>query len=264
MHTILREKTPTAYPTIDYYQWQKSMHERLQHWYEQVSQVVDVPDDFEMPTRFELTFQRALLYLYRPSPMLPDPSDRAMIELEECSVRVIILYKEYFRGNRIHLFWQAADNIFDAGTALLFAYANSEGVRHGLEFNELANLILSASNLLWALVERFPALTGKRDAFEVIASSAMSELGSKGIASSHNVSEAVRAGATVITDTIDSSLSDVRPGTASDIAGSEMTERQAGGLDNFTSDVIEADMGGFIDWEAFNADQLTSSWSDWL
>lgn len=165
------------------------MHSRIQDWYDGVQEQERSSWQGRFPnaesSRFELPFQRALLLLYRPSTMIPAPSQQARAHLASAACRAITLYKQFYTEHRINLFWQAAANIFDAGTALMDSYAESSPVRESLDLSDLDSLTHLCSNLLWALVERSPAFRHKRDEFDRIREQTLSGFRNQGRVGSH-------------------------------------------------------------------------------
>lgn len=155
------------------------MHQRLRQWFTDFHAEhypgTDVRGAKVTPSRFELTFQRALVFLYRPSPRIPQPSATAMTELASASARVITLYTQFYHEKNIYLFWQAVENIFDAGTALAYSYVEVEAVRSLFTLQEFEGFIHAASNVLWGLVEHFPAFKEKRDAFDVLTAKTLAD-----------------------------------------------------------------------------------------
>ncbi|RFU34000.1 hypothetical protein B7463_g2335, partial [Scytalidium lignicola] len=181
IRTVLYENPLPIFPAIDYADWQTAMQQRIQQWYDEVRQENRRSeagiDRIRLPEMRELTFRRALVLLYRPSPKIPVPSTQGMLELASSSAYVINLYRRFHLENKLFLFWQAIENLFEAGTALMYCYVNASLVRERFTLRLLESLIHSTSTVLWGLVERFPALKGKRDAFDVIASKTLADLG---------------------------------------------------------------------------------------
>ena len=180
MQAVLYEQRPPSYPPMDYIKWQTDMHERIQQWYESTPRA-SMPHNFEQNNvarseTWELTLHRALLFLYRPSPRIECPSDEALLVLAESSRRVIHLFRRFFCEGRLTLFWQAVENLVSAGTALMFSYVNSLQVQDCLSLRLLEADLNTCSSLLWAMVERFPALKGKRDGFDTIVSATLANL----------------------------------------------------------------------------------------
>ena len=180
MHTVLNEGLPFNLGSIDYSQWQSSMFDRLQRWYNDVLQETDPSEtgksNIAPPEVLELSFHRAVVFLYRPSSMIPSPSSEALQVLAESAMSVIKLYKRFYRENKLRLFWQAVKTLFDAATALMYCYVHSVHVREWLPLRTLESHINSSSNILWGMVERYPALKGKRDAFDDIAATFFSDV----------------------------------------------------------------------------------------
>lgn len=177
MQTVLYERQSAAYPPIDYNNWQQQMHNRIQDWYD------SIPNNDQLSVRerkivgnFELTFHRAIFYLYHPSPNIPSPSDSALIAIAEATSRMIQLYRQYFDDRRLTIYWQAVENLSSGGTALLFSYVNSPQVRESLTLRSLESLVHTCSSVLWGMVEHFPAYKNKRDAFDITASKVLANL----------------------------------------------------------------------------------------
>ena len=148
------------------------MHNRLNEW--MTSQPAVGTDTNIAPAEaLGLAFNQAVLLLYRPSPAIPEPGESALLDLAHSATASIQLYRRLHRENKLRLFWQAVHNLFAAGTALLHCRAHSNEVRERISLRSLENTIHSCSAVLWAMVERFPAAKGTRDAFDAIATAAL-------------------------------------------------------------------------------------------
>lgn len=175
IHTTLWERNPPAYLSIDFYAWQQDMHERLRKWLSSTPQDA-APSNIAPPDVLELAYSQAVISLYRPSPQIPTPSEMAMAHLAESASHFIRLYRRLHRENKLRLFWLATQNLFGAGTALLYAYSHSSEVRERISYRALESDTRGCSSVLWAMVERFPAAKGKRDAFDMISSSVLDSI----------------------------------------------------------------------------------------
>lgn len=148
------------------------MHERLNDWMR--SQPAVTTDVNIAPVEaLGLAFNQAVLLLYRPSSAIPEPDESALLNLAQSATASIQLYRRLHRENKLRLFWQAVHNLFAAGTALLHCYTHSTVVREQMSLRSLEGTVHSCSTVLWAMVERFPAAKGTRDAFDVIATAAL-------------------------------------------------------------------------------------------
>jgi hypothetical protein len=181
MHTILNEEPPYGVVSFDYCQWQSGMLDRLRQWHSQVQQEELRTSNLGQsniapPEVLKLSYRRAVVALYRPSFKIPCPTAEAMQELADSAVCVVNLYGRFYRENKLRLFWQAVMNLFSAATALMYCYVHSIHVRNKISSRSLESLIHSSANILWGMVERFPAFKSKRDAFDVIASRFLADL----------------------------------------------------------------------------------------
>lgn len=179
MQTVLYEKAFPVRAAGDLSQWQTHMQSRIQSWYE------DTPRDDNVTNRerrilenFELTFHRALFYLYHPSLSIPEPKEESLLSMTDAAMKMIELYRQFFREHRLTIYWQAVENLSSAGTALMFSYVASPRVRERLSLRSLESLVNTCSSVLWGMVEHFPDFKGKRDAFDITASRVLADLNS--------------------------------------------------------------------------------------
>ena len=177
IRTVLFEKPHPAYAELDMITWQKSMHDRIQAWFNETPRAGNpTPYQVRDLELFELSFHRAIFYLYHPSPNITTLSEPMHATLTDAATHVIELYRKFFLERRITLYWQAVENISSAGIALMFTYVHSSLVRERIGFYSLETLIRSCSSILWGVVEHFPAFNSKRDEFDVIASKVLATL----------------------------------------------------------------------------------------
>jgi len=99
--------------------------------------------------------------------------------MTQAAINVIQLYRRFFRERVLTIYWQAVENLFSAGTALMFGFVRSPSVRETMTFRMLETLVHTCSSVLWGMVEHFPAFQGKRDAFDMAASKTLSDLSSR-------------------------------------------------------------------------------------
>lgn len=174
---MLYETQPAACGVVDLDLWQKGMHERIQNWYN------DTPRRESLTVRerknlenFELTYHRALFYLYHPSRNIPCPLAPALVTVMDAATSMIRLYRRFFTEHRLTILWQAVENLFSAGTALMYSYVNSVVIRERISLHELESLVHTCSSVLWGMVEHFPDFKGKRDAFDMVVSKTFADL----------------------------------------------------------------------------------------
>lgn len=178
MQRVLQEQPPPPYKPIDLDQWQQQMHERITEWYNSrpVHGEMSRFDRGVLDT-FEVTFQTAVFNLFRPSTNIPSPSGPQLVSMTNAAVKMIQLYRHFFCRRQLTIYWQAMENLYSAGTCLMFAYVHSFEVQECLSSLTFASLIRSCSSVLWGMAERFPPYLGKRDAFDKAASKVLADLG---------------------------------------------------------------------------------------
>ncbi|KAK2761926.1 fungal specific transcription factor domain-containing protein [Colletotrichum kahawae] len=159
------------------------MRDRIDEWLRKIPAGDKLSSlDKTVVETFELTHHTALFRLYRPSLNNPSPSGTQLLAAAQSATKMIHLYREFFRRKRLTIYWQSVENVFSAGTTLMFAYTNSAGVREAISFQSFQSLVNTCSSVLWGMVEHFPAFQGKRDIFDTASSRVMMEL-SHGVSS---------------------------------------------------------------------------------
>lgn len=177
MQAVLYERQPPACHLRDLNRWQQEMRERIYAWHDSIPRADGLTDhEQKVIGNFELTFHRALLYLYHPSLSIPSPSQPALLVIADAATNIIHLYRRLFVERTLTIYWQAVENLSSAGTALMSSYVNSRQVREQLTFRSLESLVRTCSSVLWGMVEHFPAFKGKRDAFDIVASKTLADL----------------------------------------------------------------------------------------
>lgn len=156
------------------------MRQRIDAWHQ------DIPDEDTLDTfekgileTLEVTYNTALLRLYRPSPNIPFPSEPQIMAMAQAAMRMIQLYRQFFREHKLTIYWQSVENITSAGIALMYGYAHSPDLRASLPLPDFESLIHTCSSVLWGMVERFPSFKGRQDAFDLVASKTLSDLGAR-------------------------------------------------------------------------------------
>ncbi len=177
MQTMLYERRYPAYDPVNLIQWQEHMAERIRTWLANTpSSKNSDTDEKRVLENFELTFHRGLFYLYHPSLNIPTPSEQALVTLADAATNMIQLYRRFFPERRLTIYWQAVENLYAAGTGLMYSYVNSSQVQASLSLRSLESLVHSCSSVLWGMVEHFPDFKGRRDAFDLAASKVLADL----------------------------------------------------------------------------------------
>ncbi|KAF4816979.1 Positive regulator of purine utilization [Colletotrichum siamense] len=177
MQRVLYEKPSSPYSPVPMDDWQPKMRDRIDEWLRNIPAGDSLNSlDKTVIETFELTHHTALFRLYRPSPNNPNPPGIQLLAATQSATKMIHLYREFFRRKRLTIYWQSVENVFSAGTTLLFAYTNSAEVREAISSQSFQSLVNTCSSVLWGMVEHFPAFQGKRDAFDTASSKVMMEL----------------------------------------------------------------------------------------
>ncbi|RJE25141.1 Transcription factor [Aspergillus sclerotialis] len=177
MQRALYEKPSPPYALISLDEWQQHMRDRIDEWY------TDTPCSETLSNvgkglvqTLELTYHAALFYLFRPSLNIPSPSGPQLLAMARSAIKMIHLYRRFFDERKLTIYWQAVENLSSAGTSLMFGYVQSPLVREHVTFQSLETLVHTCSSVLWGMVERFPSLQNKRDAFDMVVSEVLADL----------------------------------------------------------------------------------------
>jgi hypothetical protein len=177
MQSLLRQTTPPGHNSVDLMDWRVTMHQRIQRWYDEIPRL-SAPADYERKIieNFDLTYYRALLYLYQPHSRLMGNDEDAYLVVPDAVDHIVALYRKFFDEKRLTIYWQAIENLSAAGLALLHSYTRSLLVRERVPRRLLQTRIQMCSSLLWAMVEHFPSFRSKRDDFDETAGRILSTI----------------------------------------------------------------------------------------
>jgi hypothetical protein len=177
MQTVLNDTHSSFASKADLTKWQHGMHERIQQWFEATpSCAKSDKTEKRVLENFELTYYRLLFYLYHPAKNITKPSHPALLELSDAARNMIQLYRRFLPERRLTIYWQAIENLHAAGTGLLYAFVHCPLVQDRIPVRTLETLIYTCSSTLFGLVEHFPAMAGKRDAFDLLASKVLADI----------------------------------------------------------------------------------------
>ncbi|KAM5385686.1 hypothetical protein ACJZ2D_000885 [Fusarium nematophilum] len=157
--------------------WQQQMHGKIETWYRTTPQGSNFTSgEKEVIETFEVTYNTALFNLYRPSPNIPSPSGPQLLLMTQAATKMIRPYRQFFRQHTLTIYWQAVENASSAGLALLYGFIQAPEVRETMTLYTLNSLVHLCSSVLWGMVEHFPSLKGKRDAFDAASSQVLADL----------------------------------------------------------------------------------------
>lgn len=178
MQRVLHEQPPPPYEPININHWQRQMLGRITEWHNSRPAHGNMSRfDKGVVDTFQVTFQTAVFNLFRPSTNIPSPSGSQLVTMTHAAIKMIQLYRKFFCSRQLSIYWQAMENLYSAGTCLMFAFVHSAEVREQLPSLSFSSLVHSCSSVLWGMAERFPPYLGKRDAFDKAASKVLQDLG---------------------------------------------------------------------------------------
>ena len=161
-----------AYPRADYAQWIVDIEKRLKNWHEAIppSHNAHVSSIFASQAYWDAIYNNALLLLYRPSPIVPEPTLEAINTSFDASCKLISCIKTLHRERKIDIMWKWVHHIFMAGLTTLYCLWHSNKLRDRVEVSVSIATLQSCGSTLSALSERWEGASGCRDAFETLSS----------------------------------------------------------------------------------------------
>ncbi|SPO06472.1 related to purine utilization positive regulator [Cephalotrichum gorgonifer] len=161
-----------AYPRANYALWIVDIRARLQEWYNEEQQSRDsfTPSVFSSQAYWDAVYNNALLLLYRPNPISPQPSQEALHASFNAACKLITSIRTLHRGRKIDIPWIWVHHLFMAGLTVIYGLWQSEELRGLAEARSSISTLQACGSTLSALSERWDGAAGCRDAFENLSS----------------------------------------------------------------------------------------------
>lgn len=177
---MLYDRPSPPYKPINLHAWQQEMRLRLDGWFNSVpARKTAVGTEKIVIETIELTYKVGLVDLYRSTPNISTPTEAQHFEAATAAAEVIKLYRNFLSEHKLTIYWLAVQCLYTAGETLLSGYVNTSAVRGCFSFRDLQALVQTCSSTLWGLAEHFPAGVGKRDAFDVLSTEILADLGKR-------------------------------------------------------------------------------------
>ncbi|TPX09373.1 uncharacterized protein E0L32_009417 [Thyridium curvatum] len=176
-----------AYPKPDYATWIRDIEPRLQRWYVTVPSPSQAHPSsiFALQAYWDAIYNNALLLLYRPNPIVSQPSPEATCTSFHAACSLVNSVKILHRARKIDIMWKWVHHLFMAGLTVLYGLwqqqtpldeencsriTTLQRVLTGVgSAKESISILQSCSSTLSALAERWPAASGCRDVFETLS-----------------------------------------------------------------------------------------------
>ncbi|KAF6844886.1 flavin-binding monooxygenase, partial [Colletotrichum musicola] len=144
---------------------------RLQAWRDSIPRPREAHPSsiFGSQAYWDAIYSEALLLLYRPNSVQPQPSLEGLQVSLESSRRLIDSIKTLHRERRIDIMWKWVHHLFMAGLTTVYCLWHSRELRESTDIKTSVATLQSWGVTLSALAERWDGAAGCRDAFEALS-----------------------------------------------------------------------------------------------
>ncbi|KAG0634442.1 fungal-specific transcription factor domain-containing protein [Tuber brumale] len=163
-------QNPREHPKNNSDPWFAQIHAKLDNW--RASCPVDEHGGTMNPDWFDHRYHLMIIFTYRPSPQIPQPSAEAVSHCYNSAIKGIHLQKKMFEEKSIDFTWVYLHQIYTATITLIWTLYSSQirGMHHREEVER--NLGISLS-LLARLAERWPGTEAAADLFDRLGQAAL-------------------------------------------------------------------------------------------
>jgi hypothetical protein len=163
-------QNPAKTPKTDQDPWFVQMYGKCVKW--EASCPVDDEGSGLSELWFLHRFNNILIFMYRPSPQIPQPSLEATVICYNCAVQNVKLEKGMYESPNIDLTWVFLHQVYTVTLTIIWTIYNPE-IRKAHPRKEVQSHISSQIQLLVSLAELWPGAEAAADLFDRLASAAM-------------------------------------------------------------------------------------------
>lgn len=165
-------------------QHQSRLYAELQLWCDEIPGVVsalqlsDEYDRDDWSLRLKQVYYATVILLFQPSQAFPRPSDEALLLCFRIAVRQVEGHHEQHERNVLYPGWRIVQNIFSAGSTIVYCFWVSQAVQLSNEVKQLPSTLRMCSNLLVACGEWWPSAKRGQGSFAKIMDVTLENLNS--------------------------------------------------------------------------------------
>lgn len=174
IYTTLNQKPPVNGAAIDLSTWRDGIGRKVIEWSNSAPATTAPSTQLAPADIFSAILHIDLVLLYYPSASFPDPSQNDILIIAQSASECISNYRRAFRDGRLRFFWRTTHNLFRSGVAMAYCvHLNSIQHYPDLSQVDMITSVNTCMSILWAMVERYPAGSVYRDAYESLSSSVL-------------------------------------------------------------------------------------------
>ena len=153
-----------AYPRVsDRYEWQRTMLDKLDEWYQAIPQAHMDSRYSSMETICQLRYHSLVILLTRPSPAILHPTSAALQQCARSCKASIHLYDRLYRDNSLVFSWTVFHGLLLSIITFLYCIRASPDVAQSIEADVMILDVCKGLNVLSAAGEYWPGAKRSRN-----------------------------------------------------------------------------------------------------
>ncbi|KAJ4299216.1 hypothetical protein N0V90_004460 [Kalmusia sp. IMI 367209] len=160
----------------DYESAQATIRKRLEDWRRELSNLAtsSFHDDSGAHERFESgnyelklqsQFFAAMILLYQPSQMIPQPSNEALLTCYQCAAARLNTYNSLYDTDSFVQSWRSVQGIFSSGATMIYCLWTSSLVQSSISLSKAMSDLRTCTNLLSVGGEWWPSVKRGTESF---------------------------------------------------------------------------------------------------
>ncbi|PWW71740.1 hypothetical protein C7212DRAFT_231835 [Tuber magnatum] len=163
-------QNPREHPKNNSDPWFTQIHAKLDNW--RASCPADELGGTMNPDWFDHRYHLMIIFTYRPSPQIPQPSAEAVSHCYNSAIKGIHLQKKMFEEKSIDFTWVYLHQIYTATITLIWTLYNDQ-IREMHHREEVERNLEISLSLLTILAERWPGTEAAADLFDRLGQAAL-------------------------------------------------------------------------------------------
>jgi hypothetical protein len=160
----------------DHQETQQAIRQKLETWRADIKsmsgELSQVPHEEEHELdmrRYELKVQSqffsAMILLYQPSQMIPNPREEALLICYQCAASRINIYNSLYSADGLFQSWRSVQGVFSSGATMIYCLWTSASVQKSIPLSSAITDLRTCTNLLSIGGEWWPSVKRGKETF---------------------------------------------------------------------------------------------------